>query len=227
MRRIALIAEYDPAFAPHVATERALQHAARALGVAVAGEWLSTAHLDAEALRNYSGVWVAPGSPYKSLANTLAAIHFARENDIPLLGTCGGFQHVVLEIARNLLGLKDAAHAEYDPYASTLFISQLACSLAGRELPIALTPGTRAADLYGELEAVEAYYCNFGLHADALTALKRAPIVFSGADAEGEARIVELPDHRFFLATLFVPQTRSTPAQPHPLVMGFVRSCIG
>ncbi len=59
---------------------------------------------------------MAPGSPYKNMDNTLWTIRYAREHDIPLLGTCGGFQHVIIEIARNVLGIEDAEHAEYDPY---------------------------------------------------------------------------------------------------------------
>lgn len=92
-------------------------------------------------------MWVTPGSPYKNLEKTLWAIRFARENGIPCFGTCGGFQHMVLEYARNVLGYQDAQHAEYDPYASSLFISALACSLAGRTMELHFEPGSRVADI--------------------------------------------------------------------------------
>lgn len=71
-----------------------------------------------------------------SLGGALTAIEHARVHDVALLGTCGGFQHVVLEFARNVVGLEDAQHAEYDPYASTLFITPLSCSLAGQIMTV-------------------------------------------------------------------------------------------
>ncbi len=150
---IAIIGDYDPAFAPHQATDAALAHAAGALGFDIASTWLPTASLDAphafESLASFSGLWVAPGSPYQSMQGPLRAIRFARENGVPLLGTCGGFQHIILEYARHVLGFADATHAEYDPYASNLFISRLACSLVGRALEISIQSGSLVARIYG------------------------------------------------------------------------------
>jgi CTP synthase (UTP-ammonia lyase) len=131
---------------------------------------------------------------------------------------------MVLEYARNVLGFRDAQHAEYDPYASRLFVSELACSLAGRQMRLTFAPGSRVAAIYGASSATEAYYCNFGVNPEYVPLLRRGPLVISGADAEGEVRVIELPGHPFFLGTLFVPQTRSTPEQPHPLVLAFVQA---
>ena len=225
--RIALIGEYDPAFPPHRATYAACTHSAEQLGVEVIGEWTSTADLTIGVLRDFSGLWILPGSPYKDLKNTLDAIRVAREECIPCFGTCGGFQHVILEYARNVLGFQDAQHAEYDPYASDLFVSQLECSLKGRELRIALEPGSRIAAIYGATEAIEEYYCNFGVNPQKVELLRRGDLRITGSDAEGEVRAVELPGHPFFIATLFVPQLRSLPERPHPLVTEFVRACLG
>lgn len=224
MTRIAILGELDPAFPPHRATNEALAHSATTLGVDVDARWVSTADVTIEALREYSGIWIAPGSPYKSLVNTLAVIRHARERRIPCLGTCGGCQHIIVEYARNVLGFKDARHAEYDPYASELFVSELECSLAGRELRIDLVPGSRVAQIYGTRHAVERYYCNFGVNPDKVPLLRNGPLKIIGSDAEGEVRVVELPDHPFFVGTLFVPQMRSTPERPHPLVTAFVRA---
>jgi CTP synthase (UTP-ammonia lyase) len=224
--RILLIGEFDPKFPPHVATDAACAHSAEMLGVEVVAEWLSTADASVSVLRDFSGLWIAPGSPYKNLTNTLAAIRYAREEGIPCLGTCGGFQHVILEYARNVLGFHDAQHAEYDPYASDLFVSQLECSLVGRELRIALEPGSRIAAIYGTTEAIEEYYCNFGVNPSKVDLLRAGSLRITGSDAEGEVRVVELPEHPFFVATLFVPQLRSQPKRPHPLVTAFVRACL-
>jgi len=156
--RVALIADFDPGFPPHPATEAAVQQGAEKLGVEAEPVWIGTNELEPDAaarLAGFAGIWVAPGSPYQSLAGVLAAIRYARENDVPLLGTCGGFQHVVLEYARNVLGIADATHAEYDPYASRLFISRLGCSLVGKTMEVRLSAGSRAAMAYGSLAAME------------------------------------------------------------------------
>jgi CTP synthase (UTP-ammonia lyase) len=224
VKRVALLAEFTPTFPPHPATTEALKHSCVASDVEVAATWISTADIDDALFDEFDGIWVAPGSPYKSMERTLAAIRYAREHEIPCFGTCGGFQHVLLEYAHNVLGFQDAQHAEYDPYASNLFISQLACSLAGRRMELHLLPGSRVAAIYDAESAEEEYYCNFGVNPDKVPLLRQGTLQITGWDAEGEIRVVELRDHPFFFATLFVPQLRSTDAEPHPLVTAFVRA---
>jgi len=131
----------------------------------------------------------APWSPYKSLDGALRAIRFAREADVPLLGTCGGFQHVVIEYARNVLGFEDAQHAEYDPYTSELFVSELSCSLAGKRMEVRLADGSRAAQFYDGTEATEEYYCNFGLNPEHQRLLHAGGLRVVGTDQDGEARV--------------------------------------
>jgi CTP synthase (UTP-ammonia lyase) len=133
---------------------------------------------------------------------------------------------MILEYARNVLGFSDAQHAEYEPMASRLFVSKLKCSLAGREMQLRFVPGSKSAGIYGGLSAVERYYCNFGVNPDQVALLKEGPLVVSGSDAEGEVRVIELPEHPFFMGTLYVPQARSTPGAPHPLVNAFVRAVV-
>jgi CTP synthase (UTP-ammonia lyase) len=222
MKRVALLGEFTPTFKPHIATNQAIQHSVDALGLAVSADWISTDEIDAGLFERFAAIWVAPGSPYKNLNRTLRAIQYAREHGIPCFGTCGGFQHIVLEYARNVLGFKEAQHAEYNPYASDLFISQLECSLAGRELKLSLAAGSRAAEAYGALSATEEYYCNFGVNPLKASLLRSGGLQSTGSDPEGEIRVVELPDHLFFMGTLFVPQARSTPDKPHPLVSRFL-----
>jgi CTP synthase (UTP-ammonia lyase) len=119
------------------------------------------------------------------------------------------------------MNVQDAQHAEYDPYASVLFVSRLACSLVGRVMPLELKAGSLAALIYGKNIVEEHYYCNFGLNAQYQPALELAGMKVTGWDERQEARIFELPDHPFFVATLFVPQARSTPEDPHPIVQSF------
>jgi CTP synthase (UTP-ammonia lyase) len=133
---------------------------------------------------------------------------------------------MILEYARHALGVADAQHAEYDPYASELFVTKLACSLVGRELVVALVPASRVASIYGTLEAREQYYCNFGVNPEKVAELRRGDLRVTGADAEGDVRVVELPDHPFYIGTLFVPQLRSSLERPHPLITAFVRAAV-
>ena len=103
-------------------------------------------------------------------------------------------------------------------------ITSLACSLVGQLQPVTVIPGTRAAALYGAREVTEPYYCNYGLNSEYRHRLEAGGLVTSGVGVDGEVRIVELPNHPFFLVTLFVPQARSTAASPHPLMVGFAAS---
>jgi CTP synthase (UTP-ammonia lyase) len=225
-KEIAILGEYTPAFQPHVATGAAIEHSRRLVGEEVEGVWVATEDVDDSLFRRFSAIWVAPGSPYKNMNKVLRAIRYARENLIPCFGTCGGFQHIVIEYARNVLDFKDAQHAEYDPYASNLLISQLECSLFGREMLLSFAEGSQIAAIYGSATATEQYYCNFGVNPDAIPLLKSGPMKFTGSDSEGEVRVLELPPHPFFIGTLFVPQSRSTVASPHPLVTAFLRAAI-
>ena len=84
-----------------------------------------------------------------------------------------------------------------------------------------MRPGTRASALYGVTEATEDFFCNYGVNPDYHRGLEAGGLRVSGLGGAGEVRIVELPDHPFFLATLFLPQARSTAASPHPLLAGY------
>ncbi len=223
---MALIAEYTPTFPPHIATTEALKHSSAAVGVEIEATWISTAAIPDSLFDDFDGIWIAPGSPYKSMERTLGAIRHAREQGIPCFGTCGGFQHMLLEYARDVLGFQDAQHAEYDPYASNLFVSLLSCSMVGRRMELRFVPGSRVAAIYGVESAEEEYYCNFGVNPDKVSLLRQGALQISGSDAEGEIRVVELCDHPFFLGTLFVPQLRSSPIRPHPLVTAFVQAVV-
>ncbi len=224
MKPVAILGEYSAAFEPHAATGRAIAHANAVLGLSVGAEWIATDTIDGALFDTHGGIWVAPGSPYRDMAKTLEAIRYAREHGVPCFGTCGGMQHLIIEYARHVLGFRDAQHAEYDPYASDLFIPELTCSLAGREMDLRLAPGSQVAAIYGATAVTERYHCNFGVHPDRVAALASGPLRIVGADAEGEVRVVELPGHRFFIGTLYVPQAQSTASRPHPLVCAFLQA---
>jgi CTP synthase (UTP-ammonia lyase) len=160
------------------------------------------------------------------MQGALQAICFAREANVPFIGTCGGFQHVVIEYARNVLGFVDAQHAEYDPEASTLFVSALSCSLVGKSMQVYLEPNSKAMACYQQSPVTEKYYCQFGITPQYQPLLHEGGLSITGRDQDGEPRILELPEQRFFLATLFVPQTSSTAAQPHPLILAYLHAAL-
>jgi CTP synthase (UTP-ammonia lyase) len=229
---VAVIGDRIEGFEPQEAIEAAIDHSAARLGLAPpAVRWVATDVLAAGGpalLEGTAGVWCAPGSPYRSLAGALDGIRWAREHDIPFLGTCAGFQHGVIEFARTVLGRESAAHAEYGdaPADAELFIDELLCSLVGQSMAVEIVDD-RLRELYGTDTVVERYYCRFGLHPRWRDPLHEAGLLVAGIDAaDGDVRILRLAGHLFFVLTLFVPQTASTPAAPHPLVTGFVETVI-
>ena len=225
--QIGVVGDYNPASLSHQATVEAIQHAASFAEVKAQATWLPTNTLAQRVEKTagkFDALWCAPGSPLVSMSGALNAIRFARENNIPFIGTCGGFQHAVIEYARNVLGFADAQHAEYDARASRLLISPLSCSLAGREMQVNLVASTRTADIYGQSQVQEQYYCSFGLNPEYQVLLHNSGLRVAGVGSEGEARVVELPRHKFFLATLFVPQRASTQQNPHPLIIAYLRA---
>jgi CTP synthase (UTP-ammonia lyase) len=220
--RIGVIGDFNPANPTHIFTNDAIQHAAEALGKPTEAVWLPTDL--PTTFEGFQGLFGSPGSPYRSFDGALAAIRYARENNVPFLGTCGGSQHMMIEYARNVMGLADAAHAESDPDASCLFVTPLSCSLVGKTMAVTIKAESTAANAYQAEQSTEAYYCNYGLNPQYQERLENAGLRVTGTDADGEARIVELGTHPFFIGTLFVPQARSNPGRPHPLIRAFCMS---
>lgn len=100
-------------------------------------------------------------------------------------------------------------------------ITPLACSLVGQQQRVEIQPGTRASLLYGDSRAEEDYYCNYGVNPTFRRTLEQGGLTVSGTGASGEIRMIELADHPFFMATLFLPQMRSTVDSPHPVIAGY------
>lgn len=220
--------DFNASNATHVATNEAFDHAAKYLGTLLTYEWVNTARIEPEfdaIIQSYQGLLIAPGSPYKSMSGVLKIIEYARINKIPMLGTCGGFQHMVIEFARNVLDIRDAEHAETNPYASRLVINPLSCSLKGQPLEIEIIQKSSLAyRIFNRSTITENYYCNFGLNPVYQQQIDEAGFTVTGSDMHKEARILELKDHPFFLATLFVPQVNSTYEKPHPIIIALLKA---
>ncbi|MFX1451777.1 MAG: CTP synthase [Promethearchaeota archaeon] len=224
--KLAIIGDFNPKSETHIASNEAILHSKDLLQCDLDSYWINTKDITKETFYQFDGFLIAPGSPYSNMDNVINTIQFARENNIPCLGTCGGFQHMVIEYARNILNFKNAQHEEYNKNSSELFITKLSCTLKGREMELNLTPNSKVASLYGKNKVIEKYYCNFGVNPDYLQIIKNGPIHIVGSDREGEIRILEYPDHVFFIGTLYVPQVQSTKRTPHPLVTGFIEAII-
>lgn len=203
----------------------------RAIPLALAGtvfEWVPTKEVTSTArVERYHGLWCVPGSPYRSMNGALLAIRHARHTGLPFLGTCGGFQHAIIEYARDLLGWADAEHAETAPQAPRAVISLLSCALVEATEPIELVEGTRIAAAYAVARITEAYRCRYGLNPAFREALLKGPLRMSAHEVNGEVRAVELDGHPFFVATLFQPERAALRGERAPLVDAFVKACTG
>jgi CTP synthase (UTP-ammonia lyase) len=224
--RIALIGDYNSAAKAHQGIPRALM-LAREGQRGCEWDWLHTSTLLddlSEQLAGFHGVWCVPASPYANTRGVLAAIRFARQTGRAFLGTCGGFQHALLEYAEAVWGVAQPAHAELDPDAVDPVIAPLACSLVEQSGEIRFERGSRLAAIYGVDAATEEYHCRYGLSSGYSDRLASGPLRVSGRDAEGEVRAIELDGHPFFVATLFQPERSALADRRHPLVSAFVAS---
>ena len=223
---IGLVGDYDASVPAHQAIPLALKQAADALGIKVGFEWVPTEEIrSVSRLSGFDGLWCVPASPYRSMEGALLAIRHAREKAVPFLGTCGGFQHAVIEYARNVLGWVDADHAETAPDSTRAVISPLECALVEATGLVRLFPGTLIASAYGANEAREGYRCRYGLNPQFQTALVAGPLRAAADDETGEVRALELEGHPFFVATLFQPERAALKGESAPLVVSFVGSC--
>jgi CTP synthase (UTP-ammonia lyase) len=159
------------------------------------------------------------------MQGALLAIRHAREARIPFLGTCGGFQHAVIEYAQHVLGWSDADHAESSPEAERAVITPLTCGILEGEGSVRLFPGTRIAAAYGVPEATEEYLCRYGVNPVFREALVAGPLRAAADDEAGDLRAVELDHHPFFVATLFQPERAAFKGRSAPLVVSFARAC--
>ncbi|GGQ18806.1 hypothetical protein GCM10010215_49500 [Streptomyces virginiae] len=229
--RIALVGDRSPHVKSHTRIPLLLDALATRDGLVLDAYWIPTADAAAEAaagtLAGFDAVWVLPGSPYASEAGALAAVRVAREEGIPFLGTCGGFQHTLLEYARTVCGLTGVAHAENDPGAADPLIAPLACSLVGHEGLVRAEPGSLAEAALGAERSMERYHCNYGPSPRHLPVLTAHGLRLSGHDEDGQVRIAELPGHPFFLATLFQPELQGDGTRPHPIIRALAVAAVG
>lgn len=222
--RIALVGDYDPAVTAHRAIPRALQLSATRLGTGVEAHWIATPSIDAAAsvLHGFDGIWCVPATPYASMDGALAAVRYAREHGIPFLGTCGGFQHALIEFARNVAGIHAADHEETSPDTTEPVVTRLACALVEVNGTVHFTPESRLHVIYGAESAHEGYHCSFGVNPAYRERLEQHGLHFTAFADDGDVRAAEWPAHPFFVGTLFQPERAALLDHTHPLPLAFV-----
>ncbi|AUU91566.1 hypothetical protein C2U55_22045 [Enterobacteriaceae bacterium ENNIH3] len=222
--RIALVGDYNHDVVAHQAIPLAIDDAAAVLEITADYDWLATSEIKSrDDLVGYDAIWVVPASPYKNPEGAFIAIQYARENAIPFLGTCGGFQHAIIEYARNVMGVGDAAHQETDS-AGRMVIVPLSCSLVEQEAEVELRPNTLIARAYGREKISEGYHCNYGVSPDFAAELEKSDMRVTAWDEDGEIRAVELSNHPFFVATLFQHERNALAGRPVPLVQAMLKA---
>jgi CTP synthase (UTP-ammonia lyase) len=234
--QIGIVGDFHCGKHSNWATEAALFHAAARLGLAVEPRWVPTTALSPEnaagLLAGFDGIWGAPGSPFESMAGMLRGIAFAREHNVPFLGTCAGFQYALIEFTRNVLGVPAADSAENDSGSANIVITPVACPVptaggprldgqgTARPAPDTLfAPICGAQDLRGE------YFCSFETNAAFIPRWLAAGLRIAAYGSDGDMRAFELPSRRFLVATLFQPQLSSSIDRPHPIIDGYLRAC--
>jgi CTP synthase (UTP-ammonia lyase) len=224
MARIALVGDRSANVRAHARIPALIDALLQRDGIALDAYWIATADAASCDLGRFDAIWLVPGSPYESAAGAIAAVRTAREQGLPFLGTCGGFQHALLEFARDVCGLPAVENAEVTPEADEHLIVRLECSLKGHEEAVMIVPGTRAAKISGPGRRTERYHCDYGLNSTYLERLSQGGLSFSGFDDDGQVRIAELPGHPFFVATLFQPELHGDGSQPHPIIVAMAQA---
>jgi len=224
MKEIILLGDRDP----EAITHRALDAVIASMPPTVRAHWVGTDTREALHTADADAVWAVSGTPYRNDDAVYAAITHARVSGQPFLGTCGGFQYVVVEFARNAAGINDAAHAETAPDADALVVQRLACSLVGQERVVTPVQGSRLHALCGDDPFVGFHWCNYGVAPAYVQRLAASGLRIGATADDAGVEAVELPDHPFFLATLFQAQIGALHGRPlHPVIQGLVDAAVG
>jgi CTP synthase len=189
-----------------------------------------------EALKDSDGIFVPYGFGPRGTEGKIMAIQFARENNIPFLGICYGFQLAVVEFARHVCGLEDANSTEINSSSSSpvidLMPEQRGIEIKGATMrlgahKIIVKPDTLACRMYKNEEICERHRHRFEVNLDYLERLEKNGLAFSGKSTDGRRmEILELSDSFFFFASQFHGEFKSRPGKPDPEYYGFIKSCL-
>ena len=195
---------------------------------------LENLNLVDQTLEQLDGILVAPGFGERGIEGKLLAIQYAREYNIPFLGICLGMQCAVVEFARNVLGLQEAAstevnldtpHPVIDLMTAQKNISDKGGTMRLGAYPCTLRSGSLAEEIYGDTHISERHRHRYEFNNDYLDQFNQAGMICSGMHPDlNLVEIIELRNHPFFVACQFHPELKSTVEHPHPLFLSFVRA---
>ena len=190
----------------------------------------------AEKLSDLDGVIVAPGFGQRGIEGKFVALEYCRTHDIPTFGICLGMQCMVIEYARNVLGLSQANSTEMEPEAADTVIdlmeTQKSVTEKGGTMRLGayrcrLTPGSRVAEAYGKEEVRERHRHRFEFNSDYRDRFEAAGMKCTGTNPEtGLVEVVELPEKRWYIGTQYHPEYSSTVLHPNPIFLSFVKAAI-
>lgn len=235
---IALVGKYIRLTDAYLSVVEALRHAAIAVGIELDLRWISSENIEAESAEHYlkgvSGIVVPGGFGFRGVDGKIAAIQYARENQIPFLGLCLGMQCSVIEWAQHVANLEDAHSAEFAPNAQNPVINLLpeqqdVVDLGGTMrlglYPCRVAPNTLTSSLYQKEVVYERHRHRYEFNNAYRNLFLDTGYAISGTSPDGRlVEIIELSNHPFFIATQFHPEFSSRPSTPHPLFQGFVQA---
>ena len=237
--KIGLVGKYVELHDAYLSVREALKHAALYYGVDADIEWISSTDLetmeDADAaLKDVDAVIVPGGFGSRGVEGKIRAARFAREHNLPYLGLCLGLQVMVIDYARNVLGLKDANSAEFDKMTEhpviDLMTDQKGLDRLGGTMRLGLYPcrileNTLAGNLYNQELVDERHRHRYEVNNEYRKILEEHGLVFSGQSPDGMlVEIVENKAHPYMIACQFHPEFLSRPNRPHPLFLGLIQA---
>ncbi len=237
---VALVGKYIELPDAYLSVVESLKHAGWAHEVDVKIRWIDSELLTRdsvdELLGGIGGIVVPGGFGHRGIEGKILAARYARERRLPYLGLCLGLQCAVIEFARDVLGTEDANSTEFDMFTEHPVIDFMPDQRTMQEkggtmrlglYPARLTPGSKAATVYGCELIYERHRHRFEVNNRYRPLLEAAGMVLSGQSPDGRlVEIIELKDHPWFVASQFHPEFRSRPDRPHPLFHGFVGSAV-
>ena len=239
--KIALIGKYAALADSYVSMNEALRHGGAACKTRVSIAYIEAEKLEKDAkavevLKNYDGIFIPYGFGPRGTDGKIKAIRYARENDLPFLGICYGFQLAVVEFARNACNLKDANSTEINPKTQHpviyLMPEQRGVEYKGATMrlgahDVIIEKETIAHKLYGATKIRERHRHRWEVNPDYWGILQQHGLVFSGKSPDGRRmEILELPDKFFFFASQFHGEFKSRPGKPDAEYYGFVKACL-
>lgn len=241
---IALVGKYVALEDAYLSVVESLNHAGIHNDARVKIHWIDSEKLENGSadenlelyLSQMDGILVPGGFGYRGIEGKINAIRYAREQKIPFFGICMGMQCAVIEVARNLVGLKKANSTEFIPDSKVPVIDLMAAQKEVTHLggtmrlgayPCQLEPGSKAHAAYGQELVYERHRHRWEVNNDFLDDLKAAGLRPVGVWKEGNlVEVVEMENHPWFIGVQYHPEFKSRPNRPQPLFRDFIRAAL-